>query len=213
MASVTFGTVQIELLCHAGFRIKNDSKTVIIDPFRLERDFEADILLITHSHFDHFDPQSVSRVVTPKTACIAPADCRGRLASLRSLKPGENAEIGGIRIEACDAYNMNKFRSPGQVFHPKGLGVGYLVTIGGVTVYHTGDTDNIPEFTQMRGRADVLLIPVSGTYVMTPHEAASAAGTINPRIAVPMHYGEIVGTGDDAKAFKKAFPGETKILL
>ena len=213
MTSVTFGSAQIELLGHAGFRLRTEDKTVIIDPFRLEKGYEADILLVTHSHYDHLDPQSVKKVVNGKTICIAPVDCHEKLGRAQSLKPGQKTEVGGIKIEACEAYNMNKFRSPGQVFHPKGLGVGYIISIGGVSIYHTGDADNIPEFREMRGRADVLLIPVSGTYVMTPHEAADAAKIINPRMAIPMHYGMIVGTGEDAKTFKKIFPGETKILL
>ncbi len=212
MASVMFDNVQIELLCHAGFRIKTDEKTIIIDPFRLEKEFEADILLITHSHFDHLDPPSVKKVKREKTICIAPPDCHEKLGKAQALRPGERAEIGGIKIEAREAYNTTKFRSPGHVFHPKGLGVGYLITVGNVALYHTGDTDNIPEFRDMRGRAGVLLLPVSGTYVMTPHEAADAAKMINPKMAIPMHYGVIVGTAEDAKTFKKAFPGETKIL-
>lgn len=212
MASVIFGNVQIELLGHAGFRIKTDEKVIIIDPFRLEREFEADMLLITHSHFDHLDPPTVKKVKTGKTICIAPSDCHEKLGKAQALGPGEKTDIEGIKIEACEAYNTTKFRSPGHVFHPKGLGVGYLITVGKAALYHTGDTDNIPEFRDMRGRADVLLIPVSGTYVMTPHEAADAAKIINPKLAIPMHYGVIVGTAEDAKNFKKAFPGETKIL-
>jgi len=124
-----------------------------------------------------------------------------KVKETRFLDAGGKTKVGAIEIEAVPAYNINKFREPGQVFHPKEHGgVGFVLTMDGTTVYYAGDTDFIPEMKSIR--CDVALLPVSGTYVMTAEEAAEAAAAIHPKIAVPMHYGAIVGGEEDAKKFK-----------
>jgi L-ascorbate metabolism protein UlaG (beta-lactamase superfamily) len=118
---------------------------------------------------------------------IAPADCADKIGrTVKTLKPGEEATIGGIKVKAVEAYNFKRFRSPGNPYHPKGFGVGYLITVEGKTVYHAGDTDFIPEMRQLKN-VDVALLPSGGTYTMDNEEAALAAIAINPKVVIPMH--------------------------
>ena len=134
-----------------------------------------------------------------------------KVKEVKAVKPGDKVVFGDITIEVVPAYNLNKFREPGKPFHPKEDGkVGFILSIGGVRVYHAGDTDPIPE---MRGfKTDVALLPVSGTYVMTPEEAAEATRMIKPKLAIPMHYGAIVGSENDAEKFKQLAACPVQIL-
>ena len=208
--------VKISWLGHDSFKVKN-GRTVIIDPFKLRSAPEkADVLLITHEHFDHLSLEDIKKVASEKTTVVAISSCKSELAKLkvkevRIVRPGDKVNIDDITVEAVPAYNLNKFREPGKVFHPRDDGkAGYLVTVKGVRIYHAGDTDAIPE---MKGvRADVALLPVSGTYVMTSEEAVEAAKMINPKIAIPMHYGAIVGSERDAEIFKQLATCPVQIL-
>jgi len=128
------------------------------------------------------------------------------------VKPGDRIVVEGIAIEAVPAYNTSKFRAPGQPFHPQADGkVGFVIGMGGIRIYHAGDTDEIPEMAAVVG-VDVALLPVSGTYVMTAAEAITACGAIRPKLAIPMHYGAIVGSTADAEAFKKGVTCRVEIL-
>ncbi|HUX09791.1 MAG TPA: MBL fold metallo-hydrolase [Terriglobia bacterium] len=192
-------------IAHDTFRIAG-SKVIYTDPFKVARKDEADIVLITHNHFDHLSLDDLNQVCTPETTIVASPSCKAGLAKVKVkekhfLEPGAKQNVGEVAIEAVAAYNVNKFREPGEVFHPRELqGVGFVFAMDGTRVYCAGDTDFIPEMKSVE--CDIALLPVSGTYVMTVEEAAKAAQTINPRIAVPMHYGAIVGTDEDAKRFK-----------
>ena len=127
------------------------------------------------------------------------------------MKPGEKILVDDVSVETVPAYNLNKFRSPGQPFHSKQEEMlGFIVTINDVRIYHAGDTDSIPEMEGMN--VDIACLPVSGTYVMTAEEAAEAAGRIKPKIAIPMHYGSIVGDESDAERFKKLAACQVVIL-
>jgi L-ascorbate metabolism protein UlaG (beta-lactamase superfamily) len=131
---------------------------------------------------------------------------------VRVVAPGDRVEVGGVVVEAVAAYNTNKFREPGKPFHPKADGkVGYLIGIGGIRIYHAGDTDQIPEMATAAG-VDVALLPVSGTYVMTADEAIAACAAIAPRLAIPMHYGSIVGSVADAETFRRGAGCRVEIL-
>jgi L-ascorbate metabolism protein UlaG (beta-lactamase superfamily) len=208
--------VKISWLGHDSFRIKN-GQTIIIDPFKIRAiPDKADILLISHEHFDHLSLDDIKKVTSDKTTIVTIPACKKELSSMKvrevkAVKPGDKLALGDITLEAVPAYNLNKFREPGKPFHPKEDGkVGFILSVKGVRIYHAGDTDPIPE---MKGfKTDVALLPVSGTYVMTPEEAAEAARVIKPKLAIPMHYGTIVGSENDAERFKQLAPCPVQIL-
>ena len=210
-----YGGVKISWLGHDGFKIKN-GKVVYIDPYEIKGGEKADILLISHDHDDHCSPEDVERIVSEKTTVVTTAESKRKLAKtkakeIRVAKPGEKIAIDDISIETVPAYNVNKFRSPGQPFHPKqNEMLGFITTMNGVRIYHAGDTDLIPEME--RFNVDIACIPVSGTYVMTAEEAAESTRRIKPKIAIPMHYGSIVGDAGDAEKFKRLASCEVQVL-
>jgi len=187
----------ITWLGHATFRIA-DEKVVYIDPWKLKGDPpRADVILITHDHYDHCEPKDVAKIQKDDTVIVTTADCAEKLSGdVRIVSPGQKLQIDGIIVETVAAYNLDK------EFHPRVSGwVGFVVTVGGQRIYHTGDSDLTDEMKAVR--ADILLVPVGGTYTMTAEQAAEAANAIGPRWAVPMHYGDIVGSDDDAARFEK----------
>lgn len=212
---IEFQGVKISWLGHDAFRVTDDRKVIYIDPYRIKGGIPADVVLITHDHFDHFSPPDISKVSTDKTSIVAPYTCEKQVKGLRAkevkfVKPWDELVLEGIEIKAVPAYNTTKFREPGIPFHPKEYGgVGYIFTIGGVKVYHTGDTDYIPEMKNLS--FDVILVPVSGTYVMTAEEAAMLVNDLKPKLAIPMHFGAIVGSQKDAETFKKLAKCEVAI--
>ena len=192
----------IEWLGHASFRIRTRAGVVYIDPYRVEDAPPADLILITHDHFDHFSRADIVRLAGRRTTAIGPAtvmeQLKGRTVSVR---PGETFEFDELEIEALPAYNTNKLDSSGRPFHSRDAGwLGFVLRDGPRRIYHSGDTDVIPEMDQAAG-VDVALLPVSGTYVMSPLEAAEAARRIAPVVAVPMHWGTTIGTESDAQEF------------
>ena len=206
----------VHWLGHSGFRIDAGRSTVYIDPYRVGDGPSADLILVTHGHYDHFSPIAIERLTKGGTRVVAPPTVAERLdGRVTQLAPGERlAEevLPGIEVAAVPAYNTSKRDAAGNVFHPREAGgVGYEVRIGGERLYHAGDTDVIPEMDAVAG-VDVALLPVSGVYVMTAAEAAEAARRIHPRVAVPMHWGEHLGTYADARAFADAAPVEVAIL-
>ncbi|MBU0637058.1 MBL fold metallo-hydrolase [Patescibacteria group bacterium] len=192
----------IERNCHSSFKIKG-SKIVYIDPYQVsEVTDKADLVLITHEHFDHCSPRDIEKLSDENTIVVTVPDCQSKLSGLKVknvtlVAPGDKLELLGLMLEVVPAYNTNK------TFHPKeNLWVGFVLTIDGKRIYHAGDTDLIPEMKELQN-IDVALLPVSGTYVMTSMEAAEACKLINPRLAIPMHYGSIIGTNGDAETFKQ----------
>lgn len=204
---------RIHWLGHDTFRI-DGPETIYFDPYELSGDNPpADVILISHEHFDHCSPEDVEKIQTEKTVILTIAAAADKLTGeVRIVAPGDTIEVHGIEVEAVPAYNVNKFRSPGEPYHPKEAGhVGFVVTVDGKRIYHTGDADFIPEMAELKD-IDIALMPVSGTYVMTAEEAVQAVEAIDPEIAIPMHVGRGIGSLDAAEKFKEEAPVEVVIL-
>jgi len=180
-------SVIVKWLGHASFQIKADDKNIYIDPYEGEYAEKADLVLVTHSHFDHCDTSKIEKVTKKDTVIICPPECVSRLSgNVKAIKPGEKIEVDGVTVEAVHAYNYKRFRSPGNPFHPKGFGNGYIITVGGKRIYHAGDTDFIPEMRDLKN-ISLALLPSGGTYTMDNPEAAEAALAIKPEAVIPMH--------------------------
>jgi L-ascorbate metabolism protein UlaG (beta-lactamase superfamily) len=207
----------LDWMGHAGFRVRVGRATVYIDPYRVpEGAPPADLILITHGHYDHFSPQDVERLTTRETWLVGPAAVAERVSGqVHRIGPGEILDdelVRGVHVRAVAAYNTSKRDPDGKPFHPRDAGwVGYELNVRGERLYHSGDTDVIPEMDSVTG-VDVALLPVSGVYVMTAQEAAEAARRIQPRVAVPMHWGSHIGTEHDARTFATKAPVEVQIM-
>jgi L-ascorbate metabolism protein UlaG (beta-lactamase superfamily) len=199
-------TKNIYWLGHDTFRIEGE-QLIYTDPFKIKKKDVAGIILITHEHYDHCSPGDVKKIQGPDTIIVAPVDCAAKLqGNIKVVKPGDKIEIGGVAIEVVPAYNTNK------LFHTKDRGwVGYVFNAKGHRIYIAGDTDYIPEMKNIK--AEIALLPVSGTYVMTADEAAQAALDIKPKVAIPMHYGSIVGTKENALEFAKKLKGKIDVVI
>jgi len=200
-------------LGHSSFRW-DGAKIIYFDPWNIpDGSKESDIILISHEHYDHFSKNDIAKISGPGTVFV----CNKAVASeledagiaaknIRELSASRTAEINGVKIRAVASYNI------GKPYHPKEAGkLGFIVTMGGISVYHAGDTDKIPEMKDVS--CDIALLPVSGTYVMTVKEAAEAAMVLKPKVAVPMHYGSIVGHAKDGEEFKRLLEGKVDVGL
>ena len=200
--------IWVKWLGHASFQIKADEKNIYIDPYKGKYVDSADIILITHPHFDHCDLSKIKKIQKNNTIIIAPKACSSKIeGKLKTLEPGQKFVLEDINVEAVEAYNIKRFRSPGEPFHPKGLGVGYLITIKDKIIYHAGDTDFIPEMKQIKN-VNVALLPSGDTYTMDNEEATEAALTISPEIVIPMHR-----WNSNTELFKKKIESESKIKV
>jgi len=196
----------IHWLGHDTFKIVGE-KIIYTDPFRIKKKDKADIILITHEHHDHCSPDDVRLIQGQDTVIVTTFDCAKNLTGkVKTVKAGDKIMVEGIEIEAVPSYNTNK------KFHPKTNGwVGYIFTVKGQRIYIAGDTDYIPEMKNFK--VDIALLPVSGTYVMTAEEAIKAALDIKPKIAIPMHYGSIVGSKGDAERFSEGLKGKIEVVV
>jgi len=200
--------VEIKWLGHASFRIAGAEAVAYIDPWKLKTSpHDADIVVISHSHHDHFSPDDIKRVSKADTAIVAPGDVVARLRAANAVTPGDSMTIKDVTVEAVAAYNV------GKAFHPKSNNwIGVVLTIDAKRVYYAGDTDFIPEMTALQ-EVDVALLPVGGTYTLSAAEAAHACKAIGCKSAVPYHWGDIVGSRSDAEEFVQAVECEGKLLL
>ncbi len=192
---------------HASVGIENDTTAVLVDPYQIGDARPARVVLVTHSHFDHLSPEDIVKVSTPETIVVAPQECAAELGpSTRIAAPGDRMDLGGgVVIEAHPAYNLNK------QFHPRDKGwVGYVIEMDGRRIYVAGDTDRIAEMVGIR--CDVAFLPVGGTFTMNAEEAAAAARDLNARVAVPIHWGTIVGYRADAERFVSLCGERGKLL-
>ncbi len=204
------GKVILEWLGHASFMIKtSENKLIYIDPYSLnsEKLEKADLILITHSHPDHCSTADLNKIIKPNSRIVVTADCQSKIVrtnipiKIEIIEPGHEFDFGNIRISAIPAYNIDKS------FHPKDEAwVGYVIKVDDVVIYHAGDTDVIPEMQKLTGHKKqgtefVALIPVGGKYTMNPEEALEAVKIIKPNLAIPMHYGGLIGSKNDAEEF------------
>ncbi|MBI1970007.1 MBL fold metallo-hydrolase [Candidatus Woesearchaeota archaeon] len=204
--------VEIERLAHAAFRIQGNGKIIYMDPFQLKQSYnDADIIFISHEHFDHCSIEDLRKVIKDSTLIVCPPDCQSKLSGMKFKDtklaiPGTKGTVEGIAFYCIPAYNTNK------KFHPRANDwIGYIITVNGKNIYHCGDTDVTSEMKALKN-IDIALMAVSGTYVMTAPEAAQAVNSFHPKVAIPMHYGEIVGTIADAEKFKELAKCEVEIL-
>jgi L-ascorbate metabolism protein UlaG (beta-lactamase superfamily) len=207
--------VKLEWTGHSGFLISvvnGVTKRIFIDPYNLSENVvreKADIILITHGHYDHCSIKDIERIVREKTVIVGPADVQSKITKIENVEmqivePGDEIEVSNLKIETIPAYNNDK------EFHTKRDNfVGYLVKTKKAIIYHSGDSDKINEMEKLTGYGKhgnnfIVLLPVSGKYVMNYEEAADAAALINADIAIPMHYGAgVAGTIQDAENFVK----------
>lgn len=199
--------MEIRWLGHASFKINTDV-LIYIDPWDILKPEPADIILISHSHYDHFSLPDIKKIRTQKTQIVAPPDCIKSLSGdgLNILKPNQTLNFGNVKITGIPSYNTNK------KFHPLDNNwLGFIISYKDEKLYYSGDTDRIPEMENLKDITYALL-PIGGTYTMTAEEAAAVAGIFKPKIAIPYHWGKIVGAKSDADRFKSLYKGETKIL-
>jgi L-ascorbate metabolism protein UlaG (beta-lactamase superfamily) len=198
----------IHWLGHDGFRIDGKA-TIYVDPWNLSAGApKADLILITHDHYDHCSPDDVAKISKESTVIVTiTAAARQLKGDVRVVKAGDSLTVGDTSIEVVPAYNVNKH------FHPQSAGhVGFIFTVGDKRIYHAGDTDLIPEMDSIQ--TDIALLPVSGTYVMTADEAVQAAQKIRPQVAIPMHYGAgVAGSIKDAKRFRDRLQGKVEVVI
>jgi L-ascorbate metabolism protein UlaG (beta-lactamase superfamily) len=203
--------VKIEFLGHSGFLITNGGgKRIAIDPYNVSEGVQpVDLILVTHSHNDHCSIKDIQKLSRKGTMIIIPADVQSKITRVENIEmqvieAGEEVSFKNVKIEAVPAYNVDKD------FHTKAdCWIGYIIKLEGVIIYHAGDTDRIPEMEKLtgygkQGNEFIALLPVSGTYVMNAEEAAGVASLLNPKVAIPMHYGAgVCGTIEDAQKFVK----------
>jgi L-ascorbate metabolism protein UlaG (beta-lactamase superfamily) len=187
------GNLTITFIGHGSLMFSFEGKIIHVDPVDQMADYKklpkADIILITHEHFDHLDMKAIGKVRTNKTVVVVSESGDKKINAAVVMRNGDNKTIEGIRIEVLPAYNIAHMRSPGVLFHPKGVGNGYIITFGDKRVYVAGDTENIPEMKALK-TIDIAFLPMNLPYTMTPEMVADAAKAFRPKIPYPYHYGD-----------------------
>jgi L-ascorbate metabolism protein UlaG (beta-lactamase superfamily) len=187
------GVVEMHFIGHGSLMFKVNGTVIYIDPVRSSGNYEflpkADIILVTHEHGDHLDAELVGKLKKQGTLVFCNKNSAKTLTSALTMSAGSRQEVKGIVIEAVEAYNIVNERAPGQPFHPKGQGIGYILTIGGKRFYIAGDTENTPEMKALKN-IDVAFLPMNLPYTMTPEMVADAARAFRPKILYPYHYGD-----------------------
>lgn len=193
MIPTSKGDLEITFIGHGTLMFRFDGKVIHVDPVGQYADYskmpKADLILVTHEHGDHLDPDAIEKISTDKTQIVLTAICREKLGQGEVMKNGDVREILGLKIEAVPAYNVVHERAPGKPFHPKGNGNGYVITFGDKRVYVAGDTEDIPEMTELKD-IDIAFLPMNLPYTMTPEMVAKAARMFRPKILYPYHFGK-----------------------
>ncbi len=203
----------IHWLGQAAVKINAAGKVIYIDPYKLKKEDQADIVLITHGHNDHLSLSDIRKIITGESIIVAPVDCHAKLqdldvAEIKTISPGQSLTLDNILVSAVPAYNVIKTN-----FHPKGnKWVGYVLTVDGVKIYHAGDTERIPEMKNFS--CDIAMLPLGQTYTMNSvKEAADAAIDVKAKIAIPIHYGLYEGTDEDAEEFKRLLKDKVDVII
>lgn len=193
LISTSAGDLKITFLGHGSLLFNFEGKNIYVDPFSQVADYaqlpKADLILLTHEHRDHLDPQAMDNVRTEETELILTAACNEQVKSGKVLHNGDTHTVNGILIEAVPAYNLVHKRENGQPFHPKGIGNGYILTFGNRRVYVAGDTENTPEMKGLKN-IDIAFLPMNLPYTMTPEMVTNSAMAFRPKILYPYHFGE-----------------------
>ena len=201
----------IEVFCHSSIKIKKDI-TIYIDPYKIDKEYnDADYVFCTHEHYDHFSPEDIEKVMKEDTVIITVPNTLAETMKLQPdrskiilVGPNEGYDMKNIKFETTVAYNENK------LFHQKSKEwVGYIITIQGERFYIAGDTDDLPELENIK--CDVAFVPIGGMYTMNHSEAANLVNEIHPKVAVPIHYGLIIGSKEDADIFKQEVISDIKV--
>ena len=204
----------ITINAQSSIRIQDGDRVIYADPFRItDEAHDADYVLITHEHYDHFSPEDIEKVAKPETILVVPGTMMGKakevarsVGDIRMVKPDESGDIAGLTYETIPAYNVNKD------YHPKSAGwVSYILTIGGKRIYIAGDTDMNPDNEKVE--CDIALVPIGGTFTMDAKEAAKLINKIQPEVAIPVHYGSVVGSKSDADTFAKKVKEPVKVEI
>jgi len=204
--TTTIGSVEFERYIQSAFRLQSGDTVVYVDPHRLDGGPPADLILITHEHFDHMDPNAINAIATDDTVIVANAPCARQLQGkvkgrVVSVQEGDTVTEKGVEVRAVAGYNRH---------HPRGFNAGFVFRLGDQTIFHAGDTDRVPEMSQL-GEIDVALLPIGGTYTMAEAEAAEAVRMIRPRVVIPMHYG--YATGGDPEKFASLVGSDATVVV
>ncbi len=202
--STSAGDVKITPLVHASVLIQAGGKTIYVDPAKpakLTGLPKADLILITHIHGDHFDPESIAAISQPATEVLAPASVVAKFPAAKPIANDQTRQWNQWTIEAVPAYNITRGPAPGQLYHPKGRDNGYVLTFGGKRFYFSSDTEGVPEMRALKN-IDVAFVCMNLPYTMPPEEAADAVRAFHPTIVIPYHY-----RGSDLTVFQKRLAG------